>query len=68
MEKNREFSSVCTFDYKKYKEFALGAVSTRNEYFVYVCFFAFINFIYDYGQLWTGNNNWNYMWDIFDYI
>ena len=38
MEKNREFSSVCTFDYKKYKEFALGAVSTRkmNILFMFV--------------------------------
>ena len=38
MEKNNEFSSVCTFDYKKYKEFALGAVSTRkmNILFMFV--------------------------------
>lgn len=38
MEKNKEFSSVCTFDYKKYKEFALGAVSTRkmNILFMFV--------------------------------
>lgn len=38
MEKNREFSSVCTFDYKKYKEFVLGAVSTRkmNILFMFV--------------------------------
>ena len=38
MEKNREFSSVCTFDYKKYKEFTLGAVSTRkmNILFMFV--------------------------------
>ena len=38
MEKNNEFSSVCTFDYKKYKEFALGAVSTRkmNILFIFV--------------------------------
>ena len=38
MKKNKEFSSVCTFDYKKYKEFALGAVSTRkmNILFMFV--------------------------------
>ena len=38
MEKNNEFSSGCTFDYKKYKEFALGAVSTRkmNILFMFV--------------------------------
>ena len=38
MEKNKVFSSVCTFDYKKYKEFALGAVSTRkmNILFMFV--------------------------------
>lgn len=38
MEKNKEFSSVCTLDYKKYKEFALGAVSTRkmNILFMFV--------------------------------
>ena len=38
MEKNKEISSVCTFDYKKYKEFALGAVSTRkmNILFMFV--------------------------------
>lgn len=38
MEKNKEFSSVCTFDYKKYKEFALGTVSTRkmNILFMFV--------------------------------
>lgn len=38
MEKNKEFSSACTFDYKKYKEFALGAVSTRkmNILFMFV--------------------------------
>lgn len=38
MEKNKEFSSVCTFDYKKYKEFALGTASTRkmNILFMFV--------------------------------
>ena len=38
MKKNKEFSSVCTFDYKKYKEFALGTASTRkmNILFMFV--------------------------------
>ena len=38
MKKNKEFSSVCTLDYKKYKEFALGTASTRkmNILFMFV--------------------------------
>lgn len=47
MEKNNEFSSVCTFDYKKYKEFALGAVSTRkmNILFMFVSLLLLILYI-----------------------
>ena len=47
MEKNKEFSSVCTFDYKKYKEFALGAVSTRkmNILFMFVSLLLLILYL-----------------------